>query len=147
MHLPIYRKGLNSSTRDVSLSFINNNLFFDLPTTWSFVAKTPIYSGFPPLPFWCSLSEFSEMLCPRIQFSECPLNKTQFSNFRLCSPPTPPINNGKGTCCLWRSLWSFCREEADSDSMLETVSLTCFYYYNHTQWLAWRTPPLCLTLN
>ena len=23
--------------------------------------------------------------------------------------------------------------------MLETVSMTCFYYYNHTQWLVWRT--------
>ena len=42
----------------------------------------------------------------------------------------------------------FCyREEANSDSILETVSLTCFYYYNHTQWLAWRTLPLCLTVN
>ena len=39
------------------------------------------------------------------------------------------------------------QEEASSDSMLETVSLTCFYYYNHTQWLAWRTLPLCLTVN
>ena len=31
----------------------------------------------------------------------------------------------------------FCyREEANSDSMLETVSLTCFYCYIHIQWLA-----------
>ena len=42
----------------------------------------------------------------------------------------------------------FCyREEANSDSILETVSLTCFYYYNHTQWLAWRTLPFYLTVN
>ena len=34
-----------------------------------------------------------------------------------------------------------CMEEYNSDSMLETVSLTCFYCYNHTQWLAWRTLP------
>ena len=34
-----------------------------------------------------------------------------------------------------------CKEEYNLDSMLETVSLTCFYYYNHTQWLAWRTLP------
>ena len=27
------------------------------------------------------------------------------------------------------------------------VSLTCFYYYNHTHWLAWRTLSLCLTVN
>ena len=28
--------------------------------------------------------------------------------------------------------------------MLETVSLTCFHYYNYTKWLAWRTLPLLL---
>ena len=40
-----------------------------------------------------------------------------------------------------------CREKANSDLMLETISLTCFYCYNHTQWLAWRTLPLCLSVN
>ena len=36
------------------------------------------------------------------------------------------------------------QEKASSDPMLETVSLTCFH---HTQWLAWRTLPLCLAVN
>ena len=50
----------------------------------------------------------------------------------------------------WRLAWGCCREEANSDSMLETVSLTCFssflLLYN-ALWLAWRTLPLCLTIN
>ena len=45
-----------------------------------------------------------------------------------------------------RSTPRCCREEANSDSMLETVSLTCFYYYNHTQWFACRILPICLTV-
>ena len=40
-----------------------------------------------------------------------------------------------------REFWDCFREEANSDSMLETVSLTCFRYYNHPQGLAWRTLP------
>ena len=81
LHLPIYRKALNSLAWDIWFSLISSNILM----FWLLgpCCKTS-YILAPPLPLWSSLSELSEMLCPGLKSQFCLPNKTQFSTFRLC---------------------------------------------------------------
>ena len=65
LHLPIYRKALNSFTWDVWFSLISNNLLmFRLPVL---CCKTSVLPGFSPRLLWAVLLGLLELLSPRLE--------------------------------------------------------------------------------
>ena len=96
------------------------------------------HSASPP---WCDEPVRAQWGLPRNQLHWLPAVRQVNRQPHLLSPRTLEFHV---SACF---LSTCCREKVNSDSMLETFSLTCFYYYSHTQWLAWRTLTLCLTVN
>ena len=77
MHLPIHRKGLNSFTWNIWLSFIHKNTF-DLQTTWlwwqNFYITSPHLLG-------AVLSGLLERLSPRLEVLKIPPEILITANF------------------------------------------------------------------
>ena len=81
LHRPKHRKALNSLTQDIWFSFINSNLStFWLP---SFVAKTPVYTGFPSFLFGIDSQNYLRCCVPGLSPQIYPQNKKKSSTFRL----------------------------------------------------------------